>query len=157
MQLTELKQIESGEMMPTKANARLVADEIVKRHAEGELNALQTYIRLTGVEETCKAAKEGLKPAVLSQLAKYPKGATKELSAKAETTEAGVKYDYSQDATWCKLNERLETYKALLKGRETFLKGITKPLEVIDPETGEVSTIYPPTKTSTETPKITLS
>lgn len=157
MKLTELKQIESGEMMPTKANARLVADEIVKRHAEGELNALQTYIRLTGIEETIKNSKEGLKPFVLSQLAKYAQGATTELLAKAETTEAGVKYDYSQDAEWVRLNDDLEAAKAMLKGRETFLKGITKPLEVIDPETGLVSIIYPPTKTSTTTPKITLS
>lgn len=80
-------------------------------------------------------------------------------SAKLELAEAGIKYDYSQcnDEIHKKLSEQIESFKGLLKDRETFLKTVPESgLSVFNEQTGELTTIYPPSKSSTSTYKITL-
>lgn len=55
------------------------------------------------------------------------------MSVQSKTT-----YSYENDKEWSELNTKL-------KERETFLKGLKHPIEVLNKETGEVETIYPPT------------
>lgn len=72
--------------------------------------------------------------------------------------EAGVKYDYSDcnDLEYNTLSIQLEALKSTLKERETFLKSIKQPMQMIDENSGEVFTIYPPKKSSTTTLKVTF-
>jgi hypothetical protein len=80
-------------------------------------------------------------------------------SAKLELAETGIKYDYDNcnDDIYNKLSEQIESFKGLLKDRETFLKTVPlSGLSIINEQTGEVITIYPPSKQSTSTYKITL-
>lgn len=80
-------------------------------------------------------------------------------SAKLELIESGVKYDYSQcgDVIYERLSQQLESIQADLKDREKFLKSLPAAgLPVISEESGELYTIYPPSKSSTSTYKITL-
>jgi hypothetical protein len=72
--------------------------------------------------------------------------------------EAGVKYDYSDcnDLEYNSLSIQLEALKSTLKDRETFLKSIKQPMQMIDENSGEVFTIYPPKKSSTTTLKVTF-
>jgi hypothetical protein len=72
--------------------------------------------------------------------------------------EAGVKYDYSDcnDIEYNMLTTQIEALKSTLKDRETFLKSIKQPMQMIDENSGEVFTIYPPKKTSTTTLKVTF-
>jgi hypothetical protein len=72
--------------------------------------------------------------------------------------EAGVKYDYSEcnDIEYNTLTTQIEALKSTLKDRETFLKSIKQPMQMIDENSGEVFTIYPPKKSSTTTLKVTF-
>jgi hypothetical protein len=45
--------------------------------------------------------------------------------------------------------------KEKIKERETFLKSLKAPLEVVNTDTGETTTIVPPVKKSTSTFKFT--
>lgn len=60
----------------------------------------------------------------------------------------GVKYDFStcNDQEFDTLNEVFEAAKEALDARKEFLKAITKPLELVDTDTGETYTIHPPVK-----------
>lgn len=151
-----LNAVVSGELLPTKANAAIIAHKIVKACEEGETDPLQTWARLIGVEETIKAAKEGIKESCIKELEKH-KGGTSILSAKMEKIEAGTKYDYSGCPVWRELKATSDAAAADLKDRETYLKGVKKEIHETNPDTGEVRIIYPPTKTSTEAVKITLA
>lgn len=89
------------------------------------------------------------------------KGTLTELGVKLEVCESGVKYDYSSDSEWCRLNQAFEEAKKALKERESFLKGIPQPklkggtLGVfVDEETGEI--IDPPVRSSTTTVKVSF-
>ena len=80
-------------------------------------------------------------------------------SAKLELAETGVKYNFDNcgDAIYQQLEQQLQSVEADLKDRKEFLKTVPlSGLSIINEQTGEVSTIYPPSKSSTSTYKITL-
>lgn len=72
--------------------------------------------------------------------------------AKLEITETGTRYDYSTtgDAKIAELYELKKALDADIKEREQYLKSLpSSGVSVIDPDSGEVATLYPPVKTST--------
>jgi hypothetical protein len=80
-------------------------------------------------------------------------------SAKLELAETGVKYNFDNcgDVIYEQLEQQLQSVEADLKDRKEFLKTVPlSGLSIINEQTGEVSTIYPPSKQSTSTYKITL-
>lgn len=80
-------------------------------------------------------------------------------SAKLELAETGVKYNFDNcaDALYQQLEQQLQSVEADLKDRKEFLKTVPlSGLSIINEQTGELSTIYPPSKQSTSTYKITL-
>lgn len=80
-------------------------------------------------------------------------------SAKLELSETGVKYDYDNcgDVIFEQLSQQLESIEADLKDRKEFLKTVpVSGLPILNEQTGELTTIYPPSKTSSSTYKITL-
>ena len=80
-------------------------------------------------------------------------------SAKLELAETGVKYNFDNcgDALYQQLEQQLQSIEADLKDRKEFLKTVPlSGLSIINEQTGEVCTIYPPSKQSTSTYKITL-
>ena len=80
-------------------------------------------------------------------------------SAKLELSETGVKYNFDNcgDVIFEQLSQQLESIEADLKDRKEFLKTVpVSGLSIINEQTGELCTIYPPSKQSTSTYKITL-
>tara|TARA_R110000868_G_scaffold383742_1_gene651019 strand:+ start:189 stop:659 length:471 start_codon:yes stop_codon:yes gene_type:complete len=80
-------------------------------------------------------------------------------SAKLELSETGVKYNFDNcgDVIFEQLNQQSESIEAQLKERKEFLKAVPlSGLSVLNEQTGELCTIYPPSKQSTSTYKITL-
>lgn len=80
-------------------------------------------------------------------------------SAKIELAETGVKYDFSQcgDFIYEFLSQQLESIESQLKDRKEFLKTVPlSGLSVVDEQTGQMSTIFPPSKQSSSSYKITL-
>lgn len=63
-----------------------------------------------------------------------------------QQAEMGVIYDfkYCNDPQWDRLNQAFEEAKKAKADREKTLKTFTKPVDVLDPETGEVSEVRPP-------------
>jgi hypothetical protein len=104
---------------------------------------------------------EKIKPTLiensLNEISQYEKNSVIK-GSEFSIVEAGVKYDYSEcnDLEYNMLNTQLEALKSTLKERETFLKAIKAPMQMIDENSGECFTIYPPKKTSSTTLKVTF-
>jgi hypothetical protein len=104
---------------------------------------------------------EKIKPTLienaLNEISKFEKN-TIIKGSEFSIVEAGVKYDYSDcnDLEYNMLNTQLEALKSTLKERETFLKSIKAPMQMIDENSGEVYSVYPPKKTSSTTLKVTF-
>jgi hypothetical protein len=67
--------------------------------------------------------------------------------------EAGIKYDYSETESWCKLQYEIDRLKDKQKDVEAFCKALKGKVSILDEETGELADFYPPSKTSTTTIK----
>lgn len=137
----------------------IVNDTLAKVH-NGEIDPLELHISLKNIEAICKAVSEdkAYKSAVLEKVENN--GKSYEYSnAKIDIREVGVKYDYlnCNDIHLIELQAKLDEFAKDVKTRQDFLKGVpTKGLDVVDTDTGETYTIYPPTKTSTTSTVVTL-
>jgi hypothetical protein len=67
--------------------------------------------------------------------------------------EGGVKYDYSETESWCKLQFEIDRLKEKQKEIEAFCKALKSKVSILDEETGELADFYPPSKSSTTTIK----
>jgi len=95
---------------------------------------------------------------VREEVSKNGKEITNSSGAKIELAEAGTKYDFSQcqDPILAQLQAKFEVAKAMLDERKTYLKSIPSAgVEVLIED--EIVKLYPPSKTSSSTYKITLA
>ena len=95
---------------------------------------------------------------VREEVAKNGKEITNSSGAKIELSEAGTKYDFSQcnDPLFAQLTAKFEGAKAMLDERKAYLKSIPSAgVEVLIED--EIVKLYPPSKTSSSTYKITLA
>jgi hypothetical protein len=112
------------------------------------------------MEEIIKAitSNKDFKDAVITEASKYGKRHER-FNATLDIRESGVRYDYSKcgDLELLSLYTQLDALNEQIKKREAFIKTIPiEGLEVLQSETGEIITIYPPSKTSTTTVAVTL-
>ena len=70
--------------------------------------------------------------------------------------ETAVKYDFSQTDVWNGMENEIERIKTAQKALEAQLKGLTKSMKILDEETGEITIMNPPIKSSKTTVEITL-
>ena len=81
------------------------------------------------------------------------------MNSKVEIKEVGTKYDFSKcgDPVYEQLEQMAESAKSSLKERSDFLKAIPKSgIPFLDENSGEMITVYPPSKSSTTSIAITL-
>lgn len=150
-------------MDTTKEQRRSFAEQVIEEIEQGNINPLLVHCQIKAMENiigqfTDKGdLKERYMTHVMDEAAKHGKKFQFH-SGSFETKEVGVKYDYSKcdDPLMDRLLAEQERIKAAIKERETFLKSITGSIEVVDKDSGEVSTLYPPAKTSTTSIAVTL-
>src|SRR6185312_2065969 len=165
MQAQTESALEIFEQPLTKSIIKLMAQDALESIKDTG-NVLKVAEALSAMELFIKEVKgsEEFKEHTREEISKYPKGYTSPSGAKLECAETGSKYDYSacNDLEYVFLTNRLELASKEVKERETFLKAIPQsglPQEKLDEETGELIkwTVYPPSKSSTSSYKITLA
>ncbi len=72
--------------------------------------------------------------------------------------EGGTRYDYSgcNDPEYDRVLWEFENAKKAKEDKEKELKSLKESYEILDQDSGEVITVYPPVKTSTSTVKCTF-
>lgn len=152
----------------TKEQRESFANDVLKRIENGEVNPLNVHIqfkaiediqsRLTDAKKFPESAKR-YRTALLDAADSYGQKKFEYMGAKIEQKEVGVKYDFSncEDPVLKRLEEEADKAAKALKQRQDMLK--TLPLSgnlMIDEETGESFTAYPPVKTSTSFLSVSL-
>jgi len=146
-----------NQMPETKSEIKTFVQLVSESVKDGNIDPLTLAIKLKAVEEVAKQINKEIKELATSEAEKYGKSFEYK-NAKVEVAQVGVKYDYSncQDEEWNKINADIEKLEIKRKERETFLKGVKGQLTIINETTGEVSTIYEPLRSGSESIKITL-
>lgn len=144
----------------TKEQRSQLVREIMDEVLNGRINPLELHLRLKSAEEVIKqlTGMEPYKAILLDEAEKHGKSFNYQ-TAKIDIREVGVKYDYSVcgDSELAALYDKQKSIDAQIKAFETYHKGLPSAgVQVVNPETGEVETHYPPAKSSTTSVAVTL-
>lgn len=146
-----------SQLPETKKQIEVFANQLEQGLVKGQIVASDLLRFQKAMEKVFEKIKPTLIENALNEISQYEKNSVIK-GSEFSIVEAGVKYDYSDcnDLEYNTLSIQLEALKSTLKDRETFLKSIKEPLQLIDETSGECYTIYPPKKTSTTTLKVTF-
>lgn len=139
----------------------------IKIIAQSSINELMSNGRILEAAEALTVMENFIKEVrsskefteyVREEVGKNGKDITNPSGAKIELAETGTKYDYSgcNDTALIEVESNLVEIESLISDRKAWLKTI--PAEGMEVVIGdEIVRVYPPTKTSTSSYKITLS
>jgi hypothetical protein len=146
-----------SQLPETKQQIETFAYSLEQGLNNGQIIASDLLRFQKAMEKVFEKIKPTLIENALNEISKFEKNAVIK-GSEFSIVEAGVKYDYSDcnDLEYNMLNTQLEALKSTLKERETFLKAIKAPKQMIDENSGEVYSVYPPKKTSSTTLKVTF-
>jgi hypothetical protein len=146
-----------SQLPETKQQIETFAYSLEQGLNNGQIIASDLLRFQKAMEKVFEKIKPTLIENALNEISQYEKNSVIK-GSEFSIVEAGVKYDYSNcnDIEYNTLNTQLEAIKSTLKDRETFLKAIKAPMQMIDENSGEVYTICPPKKTSSTTLKVTF-
>lgn len=152
----------------TKAQRVQFVDSIIGEMEEGNLDPLKVHLQLKGTESLIEMFTDKKKHAgtaerynelLLEAAVKYGAKTFELHNASFLIKEAGVQYDWStcNDPVLTDLIQQQERLKQVIKERQDFLKTLPYAgIEWVNPDDGEVVTLYPPAKTSTTVLQTTL-
>ena len=109
---------------------------------------MELYIFAKKLEFLSKAIQEISNESALNEADKL-KGSIL-YGSEINVRETGVKYDFSKCgySAYNNLFSKKKEVESEMKTMESLLKAISKPMEVADPETGEIMTVKPPLRTA---------
>jgi len=142
----------------TKQQVTVFTDSLIESVKNGEKSALEVKSFLKVVEIIAKSFDEGTKEDQRKEAENWKEKTFSYSCFEIEKSEVGVKYDYLKcnDPEYNDLEAELKILTLKIKTREAFLKTIKSKLTIVNDETGEVSEIYPPLRTSTDGLKFKL-
>lgn len=142
----------------SKANIQYLATKVVDNVCLTG-NIIQLAENLAKMDLLIKEIKDNpnYKDYILNEVSKYGNSHVTASGTKLEVAEVGTKYDYtkSNDPELKELEEQKAIIDFKIKERQTFLKSLKQPMEVLFSD--ELVTLYPPAKTSTTSIKTTIS
>lgn len=138
------------------------ARQAVTAIIDGEIDPLIAYINLSKAKRVIDEVVKHKEVLRLATDYVEARGSNQEMQigdCLAKISEVGVSYDYSAcgDPEIERLQAEADALNERIKTREKFLRGIKGHLALLDEETGEVLTIYPPARSSKTSLKLTFS
>ncbi len=146
-------------VLPSTADeVKRFSTQIINQVKSGEENPLKLLVLLRALESTAETIRKGIETNIMSEVDKYSEKSFEAYGARIERAEVGTSYDYEicQDKDWEQFSVTEKTAAANRKDRETFLRSLREPMDVLDRETGELVTIHPPFKRSKSGVKVFL-
>lgn len=137
-------------MANTSTQIDVFSDGIIEAVKGGEINPLAVLVQLRAMQQASERILKEIDSNIMSEAGKYPGSTFEYMGNKITKAEHGTKYDYSvcNDPIMDNLIEEAKILNEKIKARQERLKAQTEPESILDPESGEVVVISPPTKKS---------
>lgn len=134
-----------------KSDISELISEKIEAISEGWLDPVDVYIFTKKLEYLTKTLNDAVKDKVDSST--FGKDYVK-YDVELSEGMTGVKYDFSKcgDREWQELSSEAEQADKKLKERQEFLKSVTKPMELVNTDSGETYTVMPPVKSGKLSP-----
>ena len=166
-----MEQLIQTNNLPTKASdINALRNRLIQQVHDGKVSALDMIatakaysLIVNGDDKKENGILDQLLELALDELSQYGKEKVTKLIFEISQIEIGVKYDFSHDPIWNKLNNSVNSAKEALKAREELLKNVPRPdslkgvkaMTELDTDTGEYFELLPPVKSSKTTLKFT--
>ncbi len=113
-------------------------------------------IKIEFLKKALDEAKGKILEDCIDELDLHGKDGTTIAGVKIQNVESGVKYDFTNCDEWNKFDKFVKEANEAKKDFENKLKGLKKPESILDEETGELTRLVPPARTSKTTVKMTF-
>lgn len=145
----------SGLLNMSKSDMNAAVSDKMELLNDGWIDEESLFVYAKKLESIASLLVDAIKDKVDSS--KFGKDYTR-YGVKLESKMVGVKTDYSGCGydPYNLAADQLAAVKLQIKKHEDFLKSITKPLTLVDEESGEVTTINPPVKSGKLSPVATI-
>jgi hypothetical protein len=142
----------------TKQGVEIFSNQLVSAVENGEVNPLQLKALFKIMEKVAEKVDGKIKENLLREAGKWSEKTFHAYGFEIEKTEVGAKYDYLScgDPIYEQRHAIWKAAEEQLKERAEFLKALRESVTLVDDESGEVATIHPPVKRSTEGLKFTM-
>lgn len=142
----------------TKQEIESFSSKIISELESGMINPLDLLKQIKCFEKVIEQTKDTLSKMAREEAEKYGTKNFEFKGVKIELAEVGTKYDYSKcnDFVMAKVSEDLAKLNETKKQRETFLKSLKEPIQLVDEESGDVFQVMPPVKSSSSSLKVTI-
>lgn len=146
----------------TKKEQSLFVDRLINSLLQGDVDPLKVEAQMCNIEQVVKTYRSDkrVKEAVLNEAEKYHKEELSNLyNAKFEVRETGVKYDYSAcgHPEYDRLSQQIKTLSEEKKRLEDELKLKKESFIYTDKQTGEITEVIPPERSSTTSVVVTIN
>lgn len=134
----------------SKTDIQYYANNLKEKLENGEINPLLLQQHFKAIDKISEAIKGDLTRACVSVMDKYTEKEVTMFGATFKKIEAGVSYSFElcNDPIYKELETELERAKLALEARKKFLMTIKGSETFVDPNSGELITIYLPVKKS---------
>lgn len=144
----------------SKAAQTSLAESLVAQVVEGSVDPMQAFIQIKAIAEVCKQFLDN--PEILNRTRTAIVKAGKSvpvLNGAKVTLATTTSYDYesSNDPEYIELSRQKEAIENKIKARQMFLKSIDDSIDVVDKKTGELRTIFQPSKTQKQTLRVSFA
>ncbi len=137
----------------SKKNIKSISNRMCTEVTDGNVNALQTYIKAKFFDSLSKEIIKTIKDDALDEALNYSKNDSEYNKAKFSISNTGNTLDYSADSEYADLEKQLKARKDKLKKAFDMSKDGDAYL---DGESGELITVVPVKKQSEQILKITF-
>ena len=146
----------------TKTEIKSFSEQLIKSVIDGNADPLRAKVQLSAMKKVIETVEKdsAFNTAVLNEASKYHKEELQNIhNSSIQVKETCVKYDYSECGCheYDRLCTEIENLTARKKGFEKMLQTIPEGFMYTDTETGEISELNKPTKTSTTSVVVTIN
>ena len=138
-------------LMPAKSDQiAIFSRQLIESVKNGDTNPLELLVILRALESVSKVVRDEIHENIMTAADKYSEKTIEAFGAKIEKREVNTRYNYAsaKDVEWERMDAEIKSLTDRIKEREKFLRALKEPMTVVDKETGEVTEIHPPMKTS---------
>jgi len=143
---------------PDKKGIAAFSGQIVANVKDGYVNPLRVALLCNALKQTADTIRKQIKQEEKTEAAKYGEKEFEYFGADMHYTAIKTEYDYAacDDSILNDLLKQEEILAEKIKRRKELLKTLGEPTPMIDPNSGESYTAYPPIKKSEIGLKVTI-
>lgn len=118
----KLAESPAGSVKLTKATSAQVASKVIALVEDGEVDALDTLIKLSWLQTTLESCIKAIRTHALTEAEKYGQKSFRAFGCDIQIKETGVKYDYSDSEEWRQMSEQEKEMALIRKQLEERLR-----------------------------------